>query len=405
MGHKNGETPSELFVMSRREALRRGLVGVSVMSLPGLLAACGSSSSDATSTASGAASGQPTGALKPFDPGAAVGQKASTPKILAFPGASTDPASLALNDAMKSAAEANGFQYKTSVANGDLTKITSQTETLLNRGFSGIFMYPLAEPATRPLAQRALDLGAVVVGGASRPYSTVQVAQDQSVVGAQFGKAVTDWIQQNLGGKAKVSIFNEDSTATIKPRHLALLAELKKLPGVEVVSDIEPKLDPESGANAMSTILQAHPDVNVILGGSGPIGGAYAVLDSKGKAKDPKIFVGSFAGSDADLAKIEAGDNVYRLTMGEPWPMYGWAVGQMTADWHAGKSIPRLLTPPGGGGVVLSTPEQVRQFRADMKDPQGTWENKRDKYVRLWGNINYETRGTYWRTAADIPTS
>ncbi len=143
----------------------------------------------------------------------------------------------------------------------------------------------------------------------------------------------------------------------------------------------------------------------MILGGSGPIGGAYAVLDSKQVSQGPKIFVGSFAGSDADLAKIEAGDNAYRLTMGEPWPMYGWAVGQLTADWHAGKSI-ASAHPARRRWRRAVHPEQVREFRADMKDPQGTWENKRDKYVGLWGNINYENRGTYWPGhAADIPTS
>ncbi len=388
--------------ISRRDALRLGAIGAGALTLPSLLSACGSTSSTGSAgTATGSA--PDPASLQAYDSNAKGGPETDLPKVFAFPGAFTDLASLALSAAMKEATEAAGFKYETAASNGDVAKSTSQMESMLARGFSATFMYPGNEPATRPLAQQALDAGACVFGGAGRPYSTCEITQDHAAAGRQIGRAAADWIRSNLDGRAKVAYFNEDSTPTIIPRHRAALAELKKVgPGVEVVSDIEVELNPEAGANAMSTILQAHPDVNVILGTAGALGGVYSVFDSKGKANDPDIYMVSVAGSDADLAKIAAGDTIYRATLASPWPIYGWAMGTFGADWQQGKSIPRLMSPPGGD-ILLDSPDAIRTFRDDMKDPQRTWETKRDTYVALWGNIDYTTRNTYWRTLANPP--
>lgn len=387
--------------LSRRDALRMGALSMGALALPNVFAACGSTTSDGANTASVA---KETTALQPYDPNVAAGPATDLPKTFGFPGAFTDPGSLAFSDTIQASAEEAGLSYKTAAANGDLTKVISQTETMLGQGLCAIFMYPINEPPTRPLAQRALSEGVCVFGGAGRPYSTVQLGEDHAVIGHQQGRLAADWIRSRLGGRAKVVYFNEDSSPTIIPRHKAALAELKGVgPDVEIVSDIEVRFDPEAGAKAMSTILQAHPDVNVVLGPAGPLSGAYSVFASKGKAQDPDIFLASLAGTDADLAKIEAGDNIYRATFGYPFPVYGWGIGQFSADWQAGRSIPKLMTTPSGGVIEVSSPEAVKEFRADMKDPRATWENKRDAYVTLWGNISYETRDDYWRGEARLP--
>ncbi len=253
--------------ISRREALQWSALTAGALAAPALLSACGSTSSDGG--AATAASTPDAASLKPFDPNVPAGSPSGLPKLIAFPGAYTDPGSLALSDALRDAGKEEGFDYVTAVANGDVSKLTSQMEAMLQRGFCATFMYPGNEPATRPLAQRALDAGACVFGGGARPYSTVQVIEDQAVTGRQIGRMAADWIRKNLDGRAQVVYFNEDSSPTLVPRHRAALAELKQLSGAEIVSDIEVELTPEAGANAMSTVLQAHPDANVVLGGAG----------------------------------------------------------------------------------------------------------------------------------------
>lgn len=398
---RDGSSARDASRISRREALRRSMLTAGALAAPAVLSACGSSS---TSGSSGSTATAPDAAtLKPFDPSVGGGSPTDLAKTIAFPGAYTDPGSLALSDAFRDAAEAADFDYVTAVANGDIARLTSQMDAMLQRGFCATFMYPGNEPATRPLAERALDAGACVFGGGGRPYSTVQVIEDQTVTGRQIGRIAADWIRRNLDGKAQIVYFNEDSSPTLVARHRAALAELEKLgPGAEIVSDIEVELTPEAGANAMSTILQAHPGANVVIGGAGPIGGAYATFDSKGRSKDPEVFLAGVGGSDADLAKI-ADDTIYRATLSLPWELYGWAMGVFGVDWQAGRSVPRLMSPPSNGNFELSSPEAISTFRADMRDPKATWENKRDDYIALWGNIDYSMRDTYWRTEARLP--
>jgi ribose transport system substrate-binding protein len=386
--------------LSRRTLLRRTALGAGALALPGLLAACGEESAGG-----GAAAQAPTGTLQPFDPNVAPGPATGLDKAFGFPGAFADPLSTAFSDQIRATVGDAGFEYRYAVANGDLAKVTAQTETVLSQGVSALFMYPINEEATRPLAQRALDAGACVFGGAGRPYSTVQFGEDQALLGKRLGGLAAEWIRSNLDGKAKVAYFNEDSSATIIPRHEAAIAALEQVgPGVEIVSDIEIKLDPESGAEAMATILQAHPDVNVVLAGAGPMGGILSVFEAKGKATDPGIYLGSVAGGDADFEYIERGDSIYRSTLTTPFPIFGCAVGQFTVDWQAGRSIPRVITVPGGI-VELGTPEAVREYRADLRDPARAWETKRDRYVAMWGNISYAERDTYWREEAKFPRS
>jgi ribose transport system substrate-binding protein len=391
--------------LSRREVLRRGGLAVGALTLPGLLAACGEkeASTGAAVAGTNAAAGK---ALKPFDPKAAAGAKSNLPKRFGFPAAFTDPVSEVTSKAMRESIESVGFEYTTATTTGELTKSVAQIESTLTQGVAGMFLYPINEKPTRPLAQRALDQGVCIFGGGGRPYSTVQLAESSVTIGRQQGQLAAKWIREKLGGKAKVVYFNEDSSQTLIPRHKTAIAEIKKAgPGVEIVSDIEVKFDIEAGSQAFATILQAHPDVNVVLGPQAVIAGVYAVLESKGKAKDPKIFVSSLAGSADDLKKIAAGDNVYKATFAYPFPVYGWGIGQFTADWQAGRSIPRLMTTPNGGTIEISSPELVQQFTADMADPRGTWEDtaKRDRYVRLLGNIRWEDRDQYWRAEAELP--
>lgn len=390
--------------VSRRDALRWGAVGLGALTAPGVLGACGSSSSTGSATGSNAAA--PSAAsLRPFDPAVAAGPATDLSRTFGFPGALTDPASLGLSRAIEEAVESRGFDYVTATSDGDIPRLTSQMDTMLARGICATFLYPFNEPPTRPLAQRALDAGVCVFGGGGRPYSTSEINQDQALTGTQIGKAAADWIRANLGGRAEVVHFNEDSKAALVPRHRATLAELAKLgPDVKVVSDIEIDFDPEAGADAMSTILQAHPGANVVIGSSAPLSGAYSVFDSKGKGRDPRIGFFSISGADADLELIAEGDSIYRATLAEPWPIYGYAMGVFGVDWQTGRSIPRVLSPRGGN-ALLSSAADVRTFHADMSAPARTWDTKRDTYLELWGNIDYRTRDTYWRTSVDPPTA
>ena len=125
------------------------------------------------------------------------------------------------------------------------------------------------------------------------------------------GKALTDaavaYINDHLGGKANVVLLTQDQIEFLAPRFAAMRDGLKGLPGVTIVADITPNpVNKEGGFATMSTILQAHPDIDVVLGADTVVLGALAALQAAGKAR-PDQFLGGIDGEPEAVAEIKKG--------------------------------------------------------------------------------------------------
>ena len=68
-------------------------------------------------------------------------------------------------------------------------------------------------------------------------------------------------------------------------------------------------------------------------------------------------------------------------------------MGQQAADWLDGKSIPQAMDVL----PVPITPESIAQYEADLADPAAVYRDdaKRDAYLKMYGNICYETRDQF----------
>ena len=74
-------------------------------------------------------------------------------------------------------------------------------------------------------------------------------------------------------------------------------------------------------------------------------------------------------------------------------PVFGYALGWYAADWLEGKSVPQGLD-------VLPfalTAANMAQYEADQLDPGAVYDDpvRRDAYLRMFGNICYDTRDQY----------
>ena len=92
----------------------------------------------------------------------------------------------------------------------------------------------------------------------------------------------------------------------------------------------------------MSTILQAHPDVDVVLGADTVVLGALAALEAAGKAR-PDQFLGGIDGEPEAVAAIKKGGGPYKASISLASPVFAYAMGQHAADWLEGKSIPQAM--------------------------------------------------------------
>jgi ribose transport system substrate-binding protein len=382
--------------LSRRATLRLGTIGAGFALAGGLLAACGSSDDTSTAASKVQTVSAAKAGLAPFDPNAKAGPPTGLPKRVAWANVSNAEFFLSLGSAIKDAAKTAGCDYVTAVADNDAAKNVDQMNQFIARGIGAMVVQPLDPASQTPVMQSAIDKGVGVMGLITSPTTMVAVT-DQYGVGLAQGKAAAAYIKAKLGGKAQVQVFNEDSLGPpLKQRHKGVLDGLKTGgAGVEVVSDIEAKkLTNDGGFQTMNTVIQAHPDIKVVLGVDTEVIGAYRALQQAGKATDD-MYLSGINGDQQALDLIAKG-GPYKASWAFAWPVLGYTIGKYSCDWINGKSIPRALVVPA---VPLDSAAAISTYDADMKQPAAIFADDTSfhKYITPKGNISFQTKTNFWK--------
>jgi ribose transport system substrate-binding protein len=230
------------------------------------------------------------------------------------------------------------------------------------------------------------------VGTVVPPPATSLLNAPQYLTGKVLGDAAAAYIKDRLGGRARVVLLTHDSLQFLAPRFVAMRDSLKDIPGVTVVADISPTtVNKEGGAATMRTILLAHPTIDVVLGADTVVLGALAALRAAGKAR-PDQFLGGIDGEPEAVAEIKQG-GPYKASVSLASPVFGYAMGQHAADWLEGKSIPQAMD-------ILPralTLTNIAQYESDLADPAAVYADlsRRVSYLRMYGNICYDSRDQY----------
>ncbi len=249
------------------------------------------------------------------------------------------------------------------------------------------------DPASlaRSLQQIIWDGG--YVGTVVPPPAVELLNAPQYLTGKVLGDAAAGYIRARLGGKARVVLLTHDSLQFLAPRFVAMRDALKDMPGVTIVADISPTtVNKEGGLATMRTILLAQPTVDVVLGADTVVLGALAALREAGKAR-PDQFLGGIDGEPEAVDEIKKGGGPYKASISLASPVFGYAMGQHAADWLEGKSIPQAMD-------ILPkalTADNMAQYEADLADPGSVYADarRRDSYLKMYGNICYDTRDQY----------
>jgi ribose transport system substrate-binding protein len=146
----------------------------------------------------------------------------------------------------------------------------------------------------------------------------------------------------------------------------------------------------------MNTILQAHPDVNVVLGGDTLTLGALAAMEAAGKADPDKVYISGIDGDNEALNKISQGNTAYKASFAFAYPMMGYAWGQYAADWLDGKEIPMVMQ---FNAIELSSADSINTFNTAMKNVQESWKSASTYFTNL-GSISYDDRKNFITFAA-----
>jgi ribose transport system substrate-binding protein len=290
------------------------------------------------------------------------------------------------------AAKDRGLEYRRALANNDAAKMVEQVQLLLASKVGAVVAAPV-DPASLSRSLQEVMWAGGYVGTIVPPPATELLNAPQYETGKRLADAAAAYINDKLGGKANVVLLTQDQIEFLAPRFQAFRDTLKAMPGVNIVADITPNpVNKEGGFETMSTILQAHPDVDVVLGADTVVLGALAALEAAGKAR-PDQFLGGIDGEPEAVAAIRKPDSPYKASIALSSPVFGYAMGQHAADWLEGKSIPQAMDIL----PTALTEENLPQYEADLKDPAAVYADpaRRDTYLKMYGNICYDTRDQY----------
>lgn len=290
------------------------------------------------------------------------------------------------------AAKDRGLEYRNSLAQNDPARMIEQVQAFRAAGVGAVVAAPV-DPASLSRSLQQVIWAGGYVGTVVPPPATLLLNAPQYLTGKVLGDTAATYIRTELKGRARVVLLTHDSLQFLAPRFTAMRDSLRGMPGVTIVADISPPtVNKEGGQATMRTILMAQPEIDVVLGADTVVLGALAALREAGKAR-PNQFLGGIDGEPEAVAEIKRGNGPYKASVSLNSPVFGYAMGQQAANWLEGRSIPQAMD-------ILPralTAANLAQYEADVANPAAVHADpaRRDTYLKMYGNICYDTRDQY----------
>jgi len=290
------------------------------------------------------------------------------------------------------AAKDRGLDYRRVLTQNDPAKAAEQIRSFVDDKVGGLVATSSDPSVVSGSVQQAIWSGAFV-GTIVPPPATLLLNAPQYATGKVLTDAAIAHINARLGGKANVVLLTQDTMEFLAPRFEAMRDGLNAMPGVNIVADIAPRpVTKEGGFETMKTILVANPRIDVVLGGDAVVLGALQALRAAGKDR-PDQFLGGIDGEPEAVAEIKKGDSPYKASISLSSPVFGYAMGQFAADWLEGRSVPQAMDIL----PIALTSGNMAQYEADLANPAPVFADpaRRNSYLKMYGNICYDTRDRY----------
>lgn len=251
-------------------------------------------------------------------------------------------------------------------AGGDPVKQSADLEAFLAQGYDGIFFLALQPGGLDDFVARAVGEGVCVFNHSASPVTgtTQNVVLDQHASGYEVGRAAAEWINAR-GGNLEVAFLSNQADPQLALRSQGekdAIAELA--PNAVVVGEVEANTI-ELGASGTANLLQAHPNISVILAFSDDGGlGAYQAATEAGKTDPNTFFIGSADGTQLVLDRIEEG-GIYQATWSYLFPFSSVQFMRDMVKCLRGQEVPPTRTQLGR----IVTGENLAEVRTMVENP------------------------------------
>ena len=271
---------------------------------------------------------------------------------------------------MQDAADKAGVELLLANSANKPDKEIQLVNTYIARGVDAIVISPLSAKASATALQRAKDAGIVVVTYNTTVEGDIPVTyieSDQEDLGRQTGLVARRYIEEQLGGQAKIATlaFKSQLAEQSDARRNGFVEVVGQLPGVEFVAEQDAWL-PEMALKKAGDILTAHPEIDILWSANegGTVGSVMAV---KNAGREGKVVV---FGTDASQQLVEfmlAEDGILQaLTTQTPFEL-GTKAMELAIAALKGQEVAAKVVMDGVL-VARQDPDGVRAFGTRLAD-------------------------------------
>jgi ABC-type sugar transport system substrate-binding protein len=190
---------------------------------------------------------------------------------------------------------------------------------------------------------------------------------DEYNMGIDLGTEADNWCTEHFKGEAvEVAYMTQPTVANVMERREGFDKALKEnYEGTITVVQESDGSNPDDAMNATESILQAHPDVKVILcvNDAGALG-VYEAVTQAGKATDD-FFIGGVDGDPEALEKVAEG-GIFRCSIAVNMTIQEFGYANMMNLANAAQGKDYLQTVPVLG--IAATIDNVEEIRSRTPD-------------------------------------
>ena len=251
------------------------------------------------------------------------------------------PISVVTQNLVKEDAEAKGWSVLIDATKGgNIQEQTATLETWITQGVTAVSVLPTEPSAFDAIAKRAIADGVV--------WTAYNVEMDEGAGGAVFPPAVTG----KVAGEAAVKWINAndpEAEVLVLKAGISSLEERTSVAAEMIEEETKAKIvatqastEEAKGLQTTETVLQAHPDITVVIGCNDDTAlGAAEAFRKAGTKKPSEVFILGEDGTEEALNELLDPQSFFRATVATDLPKAAEEVVNVAAraienEWQPG---------------------------------------------------------------------
>ncbi|PYE51937.1 ABC transporter substrate-binding protein [Deinococcus yavapaiensis] len=263
---------------------------------------------------------------------------------------SNNPWRIAQTKSMQEEAKRLGWQLVYTDAGGSAAKQVADVNSMIAQKVDAIFLAPREEKPLAAAVKNARAAGIpVILLDRNVDQSLAKAGTDYvTFIGSDFiqeGQRVGTWLKANHKGQARViQLLGTTGSSPANDRRKGFEDAVKSDTSIKILASQDGDFARDKGRQVMQTLLQAHPDVNVVYAHNDEMAiGAIAALEAAGKKPGKDVLVMSIDGGKEAVQLVANGKINYVV---ECNPRFGPKAYATLKDYAAGKKIPAKIINP-----------------------------------------------------------